>query len=44
MLTVSFCLIVGAFLTTIASALGKCPGWIPTLLLCVWALLTALPR
>ena len=44
MLTVSLCLIVAAFIATICTALGKCPGWVPTLLLCVWALLTVLPK
>lgn len=34
---------LAAFVTTVASALGKCPGWVPTLLLCVAGLLTCLP-
>lgn len=33
MLTVDFFLIVSAFVTTIASAIGKAPLWVPVLLL-----------
>lgn len=44
MLTVSFCLIAAAFVACIVSAIGKCPLWVAVLLLCVWALLTVLPR
>jgi hypothetical protein len=44
MLTVSFFLIAAAFVATIVSAIGKCPLWVAVLLLCVWALLSVLPR
>jgi hypothetical protein len=34
---------VAAFIATIVSALGKCPLWIPVLLLCVVVLLGVMP-
>ncbi len=43
MLTVVGFLIVAAFGLTIASAIGKCPLWIPVLLLTLIALLQILP-
>jgi hypothetical protein len=43
MLTVSILLIVTAFITTILSALGKCPLWISVVLLCVLELINHLP-
>lgn len=43
MLTVILTLVVGAFLTTIAAAVSKCPLWVPVLLLCVVELLRTLP-
>jgi hypothetical protein len=44
MLTVTFCLVVAAFICTIANALGKCPAWVPIMLLVLIHLLTVLPR
>ena len=44
MLTVTLLLVLAAFVCTIASALGKCPMWIPVLLLVVVHLLAVLPR
>jgi hypothetical protein len=43
MLTVLFVLIVAAFGTAIASAIGKCPVWVPLILLCVVELIRVLP-
>jgi len=42
-LTVFLVLAIAAFICTIASALGKCPAWIPILFLCVIELLRAVP-
>lgn len=35
--------LLGAFATTIASAMNKCPVWVPVMLLCVAGLLEHLP-
>lgn len=43
MLTVFLLIAIAAFICTIASALEKCPPWVPVLLLCVIELLRALP-
>lgn len=43
MLTVTLLLGLAAFICTIGAALGKCPDWVPTLLLCVIVLLQSLP-
>ena len=43
MLTVLLLLFLAAFLLTIASAIGRCPLWIPVLLVCVAGLLQHLP-
>jgi hypothetical protein len=43
MLTVLGLLILAAFICTIVSALGKCPVWVPVLLLCVVELVRILP-
>lgn len=43
MLTVFLLLAVAAFACTVASALGKCPVWVPVLFLCVIELLRAIP-
>lgn len=43
MLTVILLLLLAAFVCTIASALGKCPVWVPVLLLVVVGLLEHLP-
>ena len=42
-LTLSLVLAGTAFLTTIVSAMGRCPLWVPVMLLCVLALVKALP-
>lgn len=44
MLTVTLFLVLAAFVCTIANAIGKCPAWVPLLLLCVVHLLAILPR
>lgn len=44
MMTVSFILAIGAFLCTIASAIGKCPLWVAVLLLAIIHLLVVMPR
>ncbi len=44
MLTVLTILAVAAFICTIVSAIGKCPVWVPVMLLCVIELLRVLPR
>lgn len=44
MLTVTSVLLVGAFVTAIASALGKCPLWVSVVLLCVIEALQIWPR
>ena len=36
-------LTVAAFVCTLVSAIGKCPLWVPVLLLCVLELLRVLP-
>lgn len=43
MLTVILIIAIAAFVCTIINALGKCPAWIPLLLLCLIELLRALP-
>ncbi len=43
-LTVTFLLVVAAFICTIAEALGKCPGWVVDLLIVVVLLLMVLPK
>jgi hypothetical protein len=44
MLTVTSFLVLGAFICTIANALGKCPAWVPIMLLVLIHLLSVLPR
>lgn len=44
MLTVTLLLVLAAFVCAIANALGKCPAWIPIILLVVVHLLAILPR
>lgn len=34
---------VTAFITACVSASGKCPAWVPLILLCIAGLLTCLP-
>lgn len=43
LVTVFLILAVAAFIATIVSAIGKCPLWVPVVLLCVIELLRALP-
>jgi len=43
MLTVFLLLALAAFVCAIAEACGKCPGWVPVILLCLIELLRALP-
>ena len=40
-LTVLLLVAVAAFIAAVAEAMGKCPGWVPTILLCVFALISA---
>lgn len=44
MVSVTLLLVVAAFICTIASALGKCPGWIVDILIVLVLLLGVLPR
>jgi len=44
MMTVTGFLVVAAFICAIANALGKCPAWVPIVLLCIVHLLGILPR
>lgn len=42
-MTISFLLYLAAFGTTIVSAIGRCPLWVPVVLLCIAGLLQTLP-
>jgi hypothetical protein len=42
--TVLVILFVTAFVTSILSAMGKCPAWVPCLVLSVAGLLQVLPK
>ena len=44
MMSVTLLLVGAAFICAIANALGKCPAWVPIVLLCVVHLLSVLPR
>jgi hypothetical protein len=44
MLTVTILVLVAGFVCLIISAMGKCPVWIPVLLLYVAVLLLVLPK
>lgn len=44
MLTVTYIFLLGAIVAAICEALGKCPGWVATILLCVVVALVVLPR
>lgn len=44
MLTVMLILAVGALISTIMSAMGKCPLWVPVVLLSLYACLQVLPK
>jgi hypothetical protein len=43
MLTVMLLLAVAAFVSAIAGAMGKCPWWVPVILLSLALLLQSLP-
>jgi len=43
-MSVVLLLVVAAFICAVLEAIGRCPGWVPTLLLCVAVLLGVLPR
>jgi hypothetical protein len=43
MLSVTLLLLIAAFATTIANALGRCPIWIPVILIVIVQLLTVVP-
>lgn len=43
MLTVLIVLVAAAFICTILNAIGKCPIWVPMILLCIVELLRVLP-
>jgi len=43
-MTVSLLLLLAAFITACFSAAGKCPLWVSVILLCLWGLLSVLPR
>ena len=43
-MNVTLLLLLAAFITACLSAAGKCPLWVSVILLCVWGLLTVLPR
>ena len=43
MLTVMLLLAIAALVLTIANAVGKCPLWIPVVLLCIMELLRVIP-
>lgn len=42
--TVSFLLLLASFIATLVSAAGKCPLWVPVLLLVIVGLLNYLPK
>lgn len=44
MLTITFALVMGAFILTLASAAGRCPVWVPVILLCIAEMLPLLPK
>lgn len=41
--SITFCLYAAAFVLTLGSAAGKCPAWVPVLLVCIAELLAFLP-
>ena len=44
MLTITIALIVAAFICTIASAINKCPLWVPVLLVIIVEALQHIPK
>jgi hypothetical protein len=43
MITVFFILALAAFISTIASAMGKCPLWVAVIIICLIELVRVLP-
>jgi len=43
MITVMLLLAIAAFASCVAWAMGKCPGWVPVILLCVIELVRVVP-
>jgi hypothetical protein len=43
MMSVVCFVLVAAFICAVAEALGKCPGWVVSILLCIAGLLSCLP-
>lgn len=43
MLTISILLAVAAFITGVAEAMGKCPSWVPVIILSLFALVQSIP-
>lgn len=43
MLTIAVVLVLCAFVTAVANALGKCPTFVPIILLCLLAALQVIP-
>jgi hypothetical protein len=43
MLTVFLILALSAFVCAIAEAMGKCPSWVPVIILCLIELLRCVP-
>ena len=44
MLTVTFILLIAAFLTVVAAMMNKCPLYVSVLLLCILELVQILPK
>lgn len=44
MLSVTLLMVLAAFVTTIAHGMGRCPAWVPMLLLCIVEMLHVMPR
>jgi len=44
MVTLSILLVVGAFVCTVLEAIGKCPSWVPTMLLVMLMALMVIPK
>lgn len=43
MFTVIFILVIGALVAAIVSAMGKCPIWVPVILLCIAMAVQVIP-
>jgi hypothetical protein len=44
MMSISCILFFSALIAGILESMGKCPGWVPSILLAIAGLLTCLPR